>query len=320
MPRRIGCLNLHMEPQCLVNAHNVVGECPLWHEEQNSIYWTDINGFTVQKYHLTTKELRTWNFGEVVCALSLTTNPKWFLVGLGSRLILWNPEEDRRVDFCRPEPNWPTNRLNDGASDPNGFFWIGSMRNNVAPDGSDVKVAGNSGSLYRIDASGKVTIWDTGFGISNTLAWSPDNKVFYFGCSIGNIVYAYDFEVKDSSIKKRRAFISDLPHGMPDGSAMDIDGCLWNCRYGGGNILRISPQGSVLQIINMPVANITNCCFGGPDMRTMYITTSSLGTSGENFAGALFAVTVDVAGVNANRFNLSEKLFSKENDNHISPL
>jgi sugar lactone lactonase YvrE len=295
-----------MEAQCLVDAHNIVGECPLWHAAQNSIYWTDINGFTVQKYDLAKKDIKSWNFGEVVCALSLTSDARWFLVGLGSRLILWDPEEDRRVDFCKPEPNWPTNRLNDGAADPNGYFWIGSMRNNVASDGADVKVSGNSGSLYRIDPFGKVTTWDTGFGISNTLAWSPDNKTFYFGCSIGNVVYAYDFDRKDSSIKNRRVFFSDLPHGMPDGSAIDVEGYLWNCRYGGGNILRISPAGAIEQIIKMPVSNITNCCFGGPDMRTLYITTSSLGGSKEKFAGGLFTLQTTVAGIPANHFQLSE--------------
>lgn len=303
-----------MKTQCLVDARNRVGECPLWHPIENSIYWTDINGFTVQRYNLDTKELRVWNFGEVVCALSLTTSPQWLLVGLGSRLLLWDPVEDRRVEFCRPEPNWPVNRLNDGATDPNGFFWIGSMRNNVAPDGAHIEVSGNSGSLYRIDPSGEVTVWDTGFGISNTLAWSPDNKVFYFGCSIGNVIYAYDYNVKDSSIEKRRAFISDLPYGMPDGSAMDVEGYLWNCRYGGKNILRISPQGTMSQIIEMPVSNITNCCFGGPEMRTLYITTSSLGGFGEEFAGGLFTIQTPVAGVPAYHFRLSPNLVAEDKD------
>jgi sugar lactone lactonase YvrE len=296
-----------VDVECIVDAGNLVGECPVWHSEENSIYWTDINGFTIQKYSLETRDTQSWHFGEVVCALSLTTDPKWMLVGLGSRLILWAPASDERVDFCHPEPDWPVNRLNDGASDCYGFFWIGSMRNNVAPDGAHLEVSGEHGSLYRVSPDGQISVWDTGFGITNTVVWSPDNATFYCGCSVRNIIYAYDYDSRTHSIGNRRTFVSGLKRGVPDGSAMDASGYLWNCRYFGGCILRFSPDAELEGTIQMPVSNITNCCFGGRDLKTLFITTAALqAPKGERLAGGLFSVRLGVAGTPAGRFRLPE--------------
>ena len=91
-----------MDVECIVEAGNLVGECPLWHPGENSVYWMDINGFAVQRYSLDKRKTKIWHFREVVCALSLTTDPEWMLVALGSRLILWAPATDKRIDYCHP--------------------------------------------------------------------------------------------------------------------------------------------------------------------------------------------------------------------------
>jgi sugar lactone lactonase YvrE len=179
------------------------------------------------------------------------------------------------------------------------------MLNNVAADGSHVDVSGNSGSLYRVMPNGQVSVWDTGFGITNTLAWSPDRTTFYCGCSVSNIVYAYDYNAADSSISNRRTFVAGVRRGLPDGSAIDEAGYLWNCRFFGGCILRFSPAGKLDRVIEMPVSNITNCAFGGPDLRTLFVTTASLSArEGEENAGGLFEIQVDVRGLPTERFRL----------------
>jgi sugar lactone lactonase YvrE len=290
---------------CIVDARNLIGESPLWHPEHDSIYWTDINGFTLHRYARADGAVTTWQFDEPVCALSLTTDSERLLVALGSKVILWDPAVDRRIDFARPEANTPYNRLNDGATDPNGVFWVGSMRNNVAPDGSHLEVTGATGSLYRVTPAGEVEVCDTGFGITNTLAWSPDQRTFYCGCSAGNVIYAYDYDAAGSSIRNRRRFVAGVERGSPDGSAMDADGYLWNCRFSGGCILRLSPAGEIDRVIEMPVSNLTNCAFGGPDRRTLYVTSASMhAPAGERFAGGLFALPVDVRGLETGRFRL----------------
>jgi sugar lactone lactonase YvrE len=296
-----------MEITCIVDSHDAVGESPLWHPEHASVYWTDINGFKIHRHGVEDGRLTTWQFDEPVCSLSLTTDANRILVALGSRLILWNPGTDQRSDLARPEPGTPYNRLNDGATDPNGAYWVGSMRNNVAPDGSHVEVSGTTGSLYRVTPDRRVEVWDTGFGITNTVAWSPDQKTFYCGCSVGNIIYAYDYDAQDSSIRNRRPFVAGIERGVPDGSAMDSEGYLWNCRFFGGCILRLSPRGQLDRVIEIPVSNITNCAFGGPDLRTLYVTTASLnGPGGERFAGALFAIPSDVQGMATWRFRIED--------------
>ncbi len=96
-----------------------------------------------------------------------------------------------------------------------------------------------------------------------------------------------------------------IERGVPDGSAIDADGYLWNCRYGGGCILRIAPDGSLDCIIEMPVTNITTCCFGGPELSTLFITTARAGApAGERLAGGLFKIETSVRGLPENRFRI----------------
>jgi sugar lactone lactonase YvrE len=295
-----------MNIECLVEGKDICGESPLWHPEQECVYWTDINGFKINRYSPEKRELKSWRFDAPVSTLSLTTAGEWLLVAVGPRLILWSPAGDKRVPFAQPERDWPHNRLNDGATDPSGVFWVGSMRNNVGPDGSDLNVEGLTGSLYRANADGEVRVADSGFGITNTLVWSPDHSTFYCGCSIRNALYAYDYDATNSLVSNRRLFVENLAPGVPDGSAMDEEGCLWNCRYSGGCILRISPAGKVVRQIRMPVSNITNCGFGGDDLQTLYVTTSSLGAGvDERLAGSLFVVRTKVRGLGPARFRLS---------------
>jgi sugar lactone lactonase YvrE len=292
-----------MSVECLVRSKDLVGESPLWQPEHECLYWTDINGFKIHRYSFETREVKSWRFEVPVTTLSLTTDAEWLLVALGPRLILWSPARDTRMPFAQPELDWPHNRLNDGATDPNGIFWAGSMRNNVGEDGSDLDVEGRTGSLYRVNAHGETAVVDTGFGITNTVAWSPDRSTFYCGCSIQNVIYAYDYDGRDSSLSNRRVFVQGLPQGVPDGSAMDEEGCLWNARFFGGCILRISPAGKVVEEIRMPVSNVTNCGFGGHDLRTLFVTTASLhGGEAEELAGGLFTMRTDVRGMETGRF------------------
>jgi sugar lactone lactonase YvrE len=295
-----------MNVECLVKGRDLVGESPVWHPEQRCVYWTDINGFKIHRYSAEKCELKSWSFDAPVSTLSLTTAADWLLVATGPRLILWSPTGDRRVHFTQPERDWPYNRLNDGACDPSGVFWVGSMRNNVGADGSDVKVEGFTGSLYRVNAEKQVNVADSGFGITNTLVWSPDRTRFYCACSIRNIIYVYEFDATESLVSNRRAFVKDSLPGVPDGSAMDEDGCLWNCRYSGGCVLRISPAGRTVETIRIPVSNVTNCGFGGQDLRTLYVTTASLGAGrDEKLAGGLFTMRTEVPGMGPARFRLS---------------
>jgi sugar lactone lactonase YvrE len=295
--------------ECVVQSRDLCGESPLWDAATKCVYWTDINGFAIRRFFPATGETRSWKFDAPVTALSATTLDGWLLAAVGGRLVFWSADGDRRVEFVAVERDWPNHRLNDGASDAAGTFWVGSMRNNVAADGSEVKVEGMTGSLYRVTPDGDVSVRDKEFGIANTVVWSPDGATFYCGCSTRNMIWAYDFlqHEKEMDVSNRRVFAEKVGAGDPDGSAVDEEGFVWNCRYGGNSILRISPSGEVVEKIAMPVSNVTNCAFGGDDGRTLFVTTASMGAESEELAGGLFAMQVPVKGTDMGKFRISEE-------------
>lgn len=290
------------EPVCLVPAGDRCGEGAVWSADERALYWTDINRFLVHRFRPADGCVRSWLFDEPVVALALTTRPGQMLVALGSRLIVWRPAGDERTAQGFILPGSPAVRLNDGRPDPDGRFWIGSMRNNVAPNGDDLPAGGTDGVLYRVAAGGEAVACRTGIGISNTLCWSPDRRTFYFADTLANAIRAYDYNGPLGEISGERPFFCDFSRGAPDGSAIDSRGYLWNCRYGGGCIVRISPAGQVDRIVEMPVSNITTCTFGGADLKTLFITTAA--KPGERLSGSLFALGVDVPGLPENRVTL----------------
>jgi sugar lactone lactonase YvrE len=293
------------EPVAVAPAGDWCGEGLVWHPEEQALYWTDINRFLIHRYDPAGKTVRSWFFDEPVTSLTLTNRPDTLAALLGSRLILWKPASDERRDHGFHLPGWPVVRLNDGRPDPRGSIWAGSMRNNVNRDGSAGEAGGTDGVLYRIDPDGAVSEWKRHVGIVNTMVWSPDRTRFYSADTLANVVYVYDYDVSSGGISSERPFFAGFERGSPDGSAMDRDGYLWNCRHGGGCIVRVAPDGSVERVIEMPARNITNCTFGGPEYRTLYVTSAGLGApQGDRLAGSVFALDSGVAGLEENRFRI----------------
>ncbi|WP_077963320.1 SMP-30/gluconolactonase/LRE family protein [Ensifer adhaerens] len=288
---------------CVAPVGDRCGEGAVWSADEAAVYWTDINRFLIHRYDEATCAVRTWLFDEPVVAISLTREDGRLLIALGSKLIWWWPETDRRQDHGFVLPGSPRVRLNDGRADPLGNFWVGSMKNNVLPDGQLGDVAPGEGILYRIAPDGAATEWRHGLGISNTLCWSPDRSTFYFGDTLANEIYAFDYDPEAGAISGERHFFTGFDRGSPDGSAIDSEGFLWNCRYGGRCIARLAPDGSLAEVIEMPVSNITTCTFGGVDLKTLYITTAGGGPA-ERLAGSLYAMRVDIAGLPENRYGM----------------
>lgn len=293
------------QPICIVPTADVCGEGAAWDSASSSLYWTDINRFLIHRYEAASGNVKTWFFDEPVTAMILTTSPDTLAVVLGSRLILWEPATDKRRNFGFELTGWPQVRCNDARADPRGSLWIGSMWNNVNPDGSPSDLQKGHGALYRLDPDLKVTQWRKDLGIANTLAWNPQSTAFYFADSMENVVYQYDYDSKSGNISNERAFFRDFSRGAPDGSAMDSEGYLWNCRYGGACLVRVAPNGAIDRVIEMPTPNVTTCTFGGPGLRTLYITTAAAGTKpGDRFAGGLFTLETETPGQAENRFLL----------------
>ena len=296
------------EVVCVAPMGDVCGEGAVWHAAENAVYWVDINRFLIHRFQVADAAVRSWIFDVPVTALSLTDRDDVLLVVLGSGVILWEPATDKRHDPLFKYEAWPAVRLNDARSDPRGSLWVGSMRNNIATDGSAIEFGGTDGVLLRLDADGKTSVWRKDIGISNTMAWSPDRRRFYTGDSIANVIWAYDYDQATGAISNERPFLQGFARGLPDGSAMDAEGFLWNCRYYGNCVVRVAPDGKIDRVVEMPVKNITTCCFGGADLKTLFVTTASAHAPlGDRLAGSLFAIRTEVKGQAENRFGLRMK-------------
>lgn len=291
------------DPICVAPTGDVCGEGAVWHAAHKAVYWVDINRFLIHRFTEADQLVRSWFFDEPVTAMMLTDKPETLLVALGSRVILWEPATDKRHEPLFRLEGWPQVRLNDARVDPRGSLWMGTMRNNVNPDGTLSEAGGKDGVLYRLDPDRKVSVWRRDLGISNTLTWSPDRRHYYFGDSLANVIWQYDYDAAKGEIANERPFLAGFKRGAPDGSAMDSEGYLWNCRYHGSCIVRVAPDGKIDSVVEMPVQNITTCTFGGPDLKTLYITTAKAeAPASDRLAGGLFAVRTQVAGQAENQF------------------
>jgi sugar lactone lactonase YvrE len=291
------------DPVCVAPTGDVCGEGAVWHAAHNAVYWTDINRFLIHRLSLADSSVRTWLFDEPVTSLTLTDREEVLLVVLGSCVILWEPAADVRHDPLFLLDGWPSVRFNDARCDPRGSLWIGSMRNNVKADGSSGEIGGQDGILIRLDPAGNATCWRKEIGISNTLAWSPDHRRFYFGDSLANVIWAYDFDSSTGAISNERPFLQGFARGLPDGSTVDAEGYLWNCRFYGNCIVRVAPDGRIDRVVEMPVKNITTCTFGGADLSTLFVTTASAeAPRGDRLAGSLFCIQTKVKGQPENPF------------------
>ena len=292
------------ELTCVAPTGDLCGEGAVWSAAEGCLYWTDINRFLVRRLD-GTGAVRSWHFDEPATALALTDRPGTFLVALASRLILWRPEDDGRVSFGAPLAGWPRVRFNDGRPDPHGRLMIGTMGNNVGPDGEDLPVAPGLGTLFRVDGNGAFAVEEEGIGIANTVCWSPDGATFYFADTLADEIRAYPFDPATGALGAPRPFLAGFGRGAPDGSAVDSAGFLWNCRYGGGCVVRLAPDGGVERVVELPCDNATTCTFGGDGLATLFVTTARGGDERpQRLAGSVFAYPAPVPGLPERAFRL----------------
>lgn len=287
------------DARCLAVTQDVCGEGCIWDPELNAVFWTDINRSLLHRYLLACGAVDTWRFDQPVTAVVLTTQPHLIGVILGGRIVLWDTRLHKEVETLFRLPDWPRVRCNDARVDPAGVLWFGTMQNNVRIDGSTADVTEWRGSLYSLVPGASPRQWRSGLGIANTLAWSPGGDVMYFGDTLQNALYQAPFDAVSSTMGIPEVFFSAFERGLPDGSVVDSEGCLWNCRYGGGCIVRIAPDSSIVEIVETPVRNPTTCAFGTQDMRTLLFTSATAVQSAQqpNQDGALFSLETPIEGL-----------------------
>lgn len=276
---------------CAVGAQ--LGEGPLWSAPEQALWFVDIKGRQIHRFDTRGSALTSWAAPEEVGFLVKATQGR-YIAGLKSGLHAFDPASGNFKPITRVDSDKPRNRLNDGFVDGAGRLWFGTMDNDESQP---------TGSLYRFDERG-LRRCDENYVITNGPTVSPDGRTLYHVDTLERIIYAFDLH--DGELSNRREFARiEKPGAYPDGPAIDVDGCVWIGLFGGWGVQCFSPQGELLQTIEMPVANCTKVAFGGNDLRTMYITTAWKGLSKEQLAtqplaGGLFATRVGTPGVAPN--------------------
>lgn len=285
-----------MEAECVVPCADGLGEGPLWSVGEQALYWVDVpRPSRLHRWVPGTNGLQTWMLPEMALAVA-ERKSGGLLIASARGLNAFDPKTGDWRRLIEPEPDLPANRINDAGTDRVGRFWFGTLKNNFAEDNSDIPIVENTGSLYSYDGKGTLRRHDTGIGASNTVAFSPDNRVLYFADTVAGNIYAYDFDMAAGAVSNRRVFAHSPEYGAPDGSTIDADGCLWSCRLGAGCIIRFRPDGTIDRIVKVPTRMVTSCTFGGANLDTLYVTTARFYLSEEDLAaqpgaGGLFRVT-----------------------------
>lgn len=291
-------------PRCVVKTANVLGEGPVWDDREQVLYWVDITGRILHQYAPGTESYRTWHLPDEFSSYALRDDQPGLIAGTRDGFCLFDPVHDSFDLFAVPERPFPSNRMNDGKCDPHGRFWCGSIH-----EVSDPALREPIASMYRVDPDRTVTKIRSGIKTSNGFAWSPDGRTMYFTDTPSLRILAFDFDLETGTLSNERVFATVPPgQGRPDGAATDVEGCLWSAHFAGWKVTRYSPEGTILQVLQLPVANVTSCAFGGPDMTTLYITTANEDLTEEELsqqplAGALFAHDTGVRGVQVHRFS-----------------
>ena len=290
--------------ELLDDCNNSLGEGITYSSLNNNLYWLDIGNISkLYSLDLSSNKKEIFELPEIVTATSIKSQNELILATTNG-LKLFNTSNKKFESVVNIENQQSLTRSNDGASDALGRFWFGTMQNNFDKNGNSIPLKENIGKLYKVDTNKKISVVEEGLGIPNTFVWSPDNTNFYFTDTLNGTILSYDFELESGELSNKKNFAT-FDRGHPDGSTIDTDGCVWNCRWGGSCIVRFTPSGKVDQIIEMPVQNITNCIFGGSDMKTLFITTASNeGKNKNDLDGSLFSINLNYQGIEDNKSKL----------------
>jgi sugar lactone lactonase YvrE len=283
----------------LYTASAVLGEGPVWDARRRLLWWVDIERGSAHCLDPLTGTTDCFEVGEKVGCLALCTSGK-LLFATRSAVSKYAPDERVLTPFCELGDDRSDIRMNDGKCDSTGRFWVGTM----SESGED-----GAASLYSITSDGTIRQQLTNVGVSNGLAWNEGETTMYYIDTKRNSVDGFDFNSATGHLGTRRTvFKVPSEAGWPDGMTIDREGMLWIALFGGGCILRVNPNNrEVIGKVELPVANVTSCTFGGNEFRELYVTTARHGLDAPTLreqpaAGDLFVVRTDTQGFPADRF------------------
>ncbi|XP_050700348.1 uncharacterized protein LOC126987425 [Eriocheir sinensis] len=295
-----------------------LGEGPFWLSEQDTLLLVDVFAKGLRTYHVTSGKMESVFFDDpdahrASLVVPIEDKPDQYLIGLGTSLSLLSlPTGTTRREPIKPQILQKTQdpHFNDGKVDSKGRLWVGTM---TYLDETETPAGHEDSSLYKLDLDMTFTKMVDKVTISNGMAWSADNKTFYYVDSKPGLIYGFDFDEEAGTLTNKRVVFNyekaGLADQVPDGMTIDTDGNLWAACFGGAQVIQVDPRaGKLLRQVAVPSPHVTSVCFGGPDLDTLFVTTGTLRLTPEQLkqypqAGGTFSITgLGVKGYPSNKF------------------
>ena len=292
------------EVRVAVASAALLGESPFWHPRERALYYCDIPDRKLQRFDPASGALLHWDFDTEPASCAPCVDGR-LLLAMRDGLWRFDPLSGARQRLAEPPYDPAKERFNDGKCDPQGRFWVGTIYEPRDAAKATLHCWNGAKLVKRADDA----------TVGNGLAWSPNGRTLYWSDTKAHTIYAFDFEPVSGELSGRRVFARfpvkqdgqslDSYGGRPDGAAVDAEGCYWVAMFEGQRLLRLSPAGELLREVRLPVRCATMPCFGGADLKTIYITTSrekrpAAELMAQPMAGCVLALEVDVPGLPVN--------------------
>ena len=276
-----------IEPKIIVDSPHHNAECPLWHPQQQSLYWTDIPQGKLYCYNPQTDTHSEIYSGEPVGGLTLQDDGSLLLFKTKGTIERWN--EGQITTLISEIPAERHTRFNDAIADPTGRVFSGTMATSE-----------DKGRLYRIDTDGSIHVILEKLLVPNGMGFSPDLKYFYLTDSDTRTIYRFDYNQETGNITNQQNHIV-IPEaeGVPDGMTVDSEGYIWSARWDGKHLYRYTPEGTEVLRIEFPALKVSCLAFGGADYSDIYATTAGGNDRSKegSGAGAIFHLQAGVKGI-----------------------
>jgi len=294
-----GCSDHRPETELVLNTQSSLGEGAIWNHKTEKLYWVDITGKIFHIFHPETGIHKEFLTGQMIGTI-VPTDSGAAVAALKNGIYLIDIQTGSKKLLADPEPDLSGNRFNDGKCDPAGRLWAGTM-----------SLTGKSGkgALYRIDGKGTAIKMIDRVSVSNGIVWSNDHTRMYYIDTPTQKVVRYDYDPSTGEIRNPQVVVEiPVESGSPDGMTIDNKGNLWIALWGGYAVTCWNPEtGKLIQKIDVPAKNVSSCAFGGPDLKTLYITTARQDLSKQELdqyplSGGLFKVRPGATGIPASFF------------------
>jgi sugar lactone lactonase YvrE len=276
-----------MQPELIADYQCQTGEGPMWHPDEQRVYWCDIPAGRLFRYDPAMGEHELCYEGVPVGGFTVQADGALLFFMTKGTVKIWR--EGELTTVVDEIPDERETRFNDVIADPAGRVFCGTM-----------PTRDRLGRLYRLDPDGTLTTVLDGIGCSNGMGFTPDRKRMYYTDSHKREIYLFDYDRATGELDNQRVFVQTPEgEGIPDGMTVDAEGCVWSARWNGGCLVRYTPDGVEERRIAFPALKVSSVIFGGPDYTDMYVTTAGGNHKAEEGegAGALFRLNLGIKGV-----------------------